>query len=72
MKVEITKGWDGDAIAGLGEHDWKDAFDAVKAWAKAHVGYDAVQDLAWGYTMKPDGGVVVDFGSHTYFGRYAP
>jgi hypothetical protein len=72
MKIEITKGWDGDAIAGLGEHDWKDAFDAVKKWAKTHVGYDDFMDAAWGFCRCQDGHCIVDFGSHTYFGRYMP
>lgn len=73
MKVEITRGWNGyDTVAELGEHDWKDAFDAVRAWAVGHVGYCDFQDDAWGFTRLQDGTTIVDFGSHTYFGRYLP
>lgn len=72
MKVEITRGWNGDSIAGLGEHDWADAFGAVRAWAVDHIGYCDAQDCAWGFSRLPDGTTIVDFGSHTYFGRYLP
>lgn len=72
MKIEITRGWNGDGIAGLGEHDLADVFDAVKAWAIAHVGYQDFQDDAWVFSRLPDGTTIVDFGSHTYFGRCLP
>lgn len=73
MKIEITRGWDGyDTVAELGEHDWEGAFRAVRAWAIDHVGYCDYQDDAWGFTKKPDGTAVVDFGSHVFFARYTP
>ncbi len=71
MNVEITEGWDGFTIAGLGRADgWKDAFARVRAWAEEHTLYYGYQDEAWGYTRKPGGVTIVDFGSHRYFARY--
>lgn len=73
MDVEITRGWDGhDTVAALGRHDQKGAFRAVRAWAVAHVGYCDVQDAAWGFTRRPDGTAIVDFGSHEFFARFTP
>ena len=71
MKVEITEGWDGFTLAELGcARDREDAFVRVRAWAKEHTLYYNYQDMAWGYTKKPDGVTIVDFGSHRYFARY--
>lgn len=73
MKVEITRGRDGrDTVAALGSHDQKGAFRAVRAWAVAHAGYRDVQDAVWGFTRKPDGTAIVDFGSHELFARFTP
>lgn len=71
VRVEITHGWDGyDTIAVLGKFDWKGAADAVRDWARRHIGYKDYQDLAWTFSTMPGGCVVVDFGSHRYFARY--
>ena len=73
MKVEITRGWDGyDTVARLGEYDQKGAFRAVRAWAVDHIGYCDVQDAVWGFTKKPDGTTIIDFGSHEFFARFTP
>lgn len=69
--VEITYGWDGcDVVAALGKFDWKGAANAVRDWAKRHIGYKDYQDLSWSFSMRPGMVFVVDFGSHMYFARY--
>lgn len=69
MTVEITSGWDGDAVVDLGEADnWNGAAELVNAWAQTIMAYVPPN---WTVTRIVDPPhYVVDFGSHFYFARY--
>lgn len=61
--VELTDGWDGKAYASVVlEGTWKDACEWISA--NAHPDCEI-----WGFTRTAEGKTVIDYGSHTKFGR---
>ena len=68
MTVEITRGWDGETFESLGENlATGEAYDKVREWAAAHPECGPLREF-WTHSFI-GGREVVDYGSHTHFGR---